>query len=101
MRRGSILSRIAGAGMAAALLGLLVWPFAGRSDLFFWLLAVFAGLTALAGFTILLLTGVDLVLKPRRGARVAPIRIFDIVCGTALLALAYLQLDWLAGQLPA
>ncbi len=101
MRRGSIISRIAGAGMAAAMLGLLIWPFAGRSDVFYWSLTLFAGLAAAAGFTMLVLTGVDLVLKPRRGARVAPIRMFDIVCGTALLAVAYLQVDWLAGQLPA
>jgi hypothetical protein len=97
--RGSVISRILGAGLASAMLALLLWPglnawpWAGGPYLL--LLAV----TALCGLAVLTLTGLDLVLRPRRGDAVRPLRVFDIVSAAILLGFALFQLGWLSGWL--
>ena len=101
MRRGSIISRLTGAGAAAALLALLIWPFSPSSAALVWPLLAFVVVATLAGAGILLLTGVDFLLHPRRGKQVGPIRVFDVVAGAALLAFGLIQLHGLAGHLPA
>jgi hypothetical protein len=94
--RGSVISRFTGIGAAAAILALVVWPFAARWDKAAWPYLVLLGVTALCGLAILLLTGLDLLLRPRRGQEVNPIRVFDIVSGAVLLGFALLQLGWLS-----
>lgn len=94
--RGSIISRFTGIGAAAALLAPVLWPFAARWDKMAWPYLFLLGVTALCGLAILLLTGLDLLLRPRRGQQVNPIRVFDILSGAALLGWALLQLGWLS-----
>jgi hypothetical protein len=101
MGRGSIISRFTGAGAAAALIALLLWPFAGGSDWAVWPFLALLAVAALAGTAVLVLTGADLLLHPRRGEKVSPIRVFDVLSGAALLGFALLQLHWLGGWLPA
>jgi hypothetical protein len=101
MPRGSIISRLTGSGAAAALLALLIRPFSRGSDPLVWPLLALVVVAALAGAAILLLTGADILLHPRRGKRIGPIRVFDIVAGAALLAFGLIQLHSLAGRLPA
>jgi hypothetical protein len=94
--RGSIISRFTGIGAAAAMLALILWPFAARWDKAAWPYLFLLGVTALCGLAILLLTGLDLLIRPRRGQEVNPIRVFDILSGAALLGFALLQLGWLS-----
>jgi hypothetical protein len=97
--RGSVISRFMGFGASAALLALILWPFAARSDRVAWPYLLLLGVTALCGLAILLLTGLDLLLRPRRGQEVHPIRVFDLLSGGALLGFALLQLGWLSAWL--
>jgi hypothetical protein len=97
--RGSVISRFTGIGAAAALLALILWPFAARWDQVDWPYLILLAIAALCGLVILLLTGLDLLLRPRRGPEVNPIRVFDILSGAALLGFALLQLGWLSAWL--
>jgi hypothetical protein len=94
--RGSVISRFTGVGATAAVVALILWPFAARWDSAAWPYLILLGVTALCGLVILLLTGLDLLLRPRRGQQVNPIRVFDILSGAALLGFALLQLGWLS-----
>ncbi len=71
----------AAAGLLAILLSLAGWDF---WDVLFlpWLVAV--AVTAFCGVSILWITMLDMVANPRRGAKVAPIRGFDIAAGLLL-----------------
>ncbi len=100
MPRGSIISRCIAAGVIAFLLSLLLWPLTTRYDPALWPFLALVAIAAAAGIVVLLLTGIDLLLHPRRGERVGPIRVFDVVSGAALLGFALLQLRWLGGWLP-
>jgi hypothetical protein len=97
--RGSVLGRLLGGGAVAALLALILWPVAARWDWagapYFVALAVTAG----CGLGVLLLTGIDMVVHPKRGERVRPMRVFDIVSGAILLGFAMLQMGWLSAWL--
>lgn len=97
--RGSVIGRFLAAGVAAGLLALLFWPVAARWDWaglpYLLLLAV----AALSGLAVLLLTGIDLVLKPRRGEAVRPLRVFDLVSGAVLLGFSLFQIGWLSAWL--
>ena len=101
MPRGSIISRLTGAGAAAALFALALWAFSRESNALVWPLLAFVAVATLAGAAILLLTAADILLHPRRGKSVGPIRVFDVVAGAALLAFGLIQLHSLAGRLPA
>ena len=101
MARGSVISRITGAGFGAALLALLLWPLAARYDSATWPFLALLGLAGLAGTAVLVLTGIDLLFRPRRGERVAPIRVFDVISGAVLLAFPLLELHWISSWLPA
>jgi hypothetical protein len=71
----------AGAGLAAILISLLEWEW--RDSLFLpWFAAV--AVAAVCGLSILWITLIDMVTNPRRGAKVAPIRGFDIAMGLLL-----------------
>ena len=79
----------------------MLWPFypfdLAWQDGLFLAAAIVAGL---CGLTVLLLTAFDILFHPRRGARIRPVRAFDIVLGLGLVALSLLQLRDYAGQLP-
>lgn len=95
------IGRASGLGATAALAGLVVWPFQESSgDALFWPLLAAAGVAGFAGASILAITAGDLLFHRRRGRRLRPVRVFDIVLATLLIALFLAQLDDLAGQLP-
>jgi hypothetical protein len=95
------IGRATGIGASALLLGLVLSAVpAEAGDLLFWLFAGAAAVAALCGASILLITAVDIVLR-RRGTRIRPVRVFDLVFGAAMLLIALLQLDALTGRLPA
>lgn len=69
------------AGLVAIIVSLTSWEL--RENLFLlWLAAV--ALTAFCGVSILWITLLDMVSNPRRGAKVAPLRGFDIAVGLLL-----------------
>jgi hypothetical protein len=87
------ISRAAGAGIASGLAALILWPiFAAYQEPFRWPYVAALGLTAFCGLTILSMTAADLVLRPKRGRRVRPIRAFDIGLGLLLLVPASVTL---------
>jgi len=100
MGRKSVISRFTGAGFAAALLASLLWPAVPRYDAALWPFLGLLAIAAVAGAGVLALTGADLLLHPRRGGEVSPIRVFDVLSGVFLLGYALLQLHWLGGWLP-
>ncbi len=97
MARSSILSRLSGVGYAAVLLALLLWPAVPRYDAVLWPFMALLAVAARAAAAALALTGADLVLHPKRGGEVSPIRVFDVLSGVVLLGFALLQLHWLGG----
>jgi hypothetical protein len=97
--RGSVISRLLAAGAGAALLALVLWPAAARWGAVEAPYLILLGVAAVAGLAVLLLTGLDLILKPRRGEEVRPLRVFDILSGAALLGFSLFQLGWLSGWL--
>lgn len=101
MRGGSVISRLTGTGVAAALLALLLWPAAASYDAVLWPFLALVGIAGLAGAAVLLLTGADLLLRPQRGGEVSPIRVFDVLSGAALLGFALLLVRWTGGWLLA
>lgn len=98
MRR-SVISRFLAAGAGAALVALILWPAAARWKAVGAPYLLLLGVAAVSGLAVLLLTGLDLILKPKRGEEVRPLRVFDIVSGGALLGFALFQLGWLSGWL--
>jgi hypothetical protein len=90
------ISRAAGAGLLSGLAALILWPiFAAYQEPFRWPYMAALALTALCGFSILAMTAADLVLHPKRGQRVIPIRAFDIGLGLLLLVPASVTLGTL------
>ena len=94
------IGRASGIGASAGLLALLVWFLHRAYDGFAWPLAFLASVAGLCGISILTITALDLAFHRRRGQRVLPLRIFDIVLGSALVLLCLVRLDDLRGQLP-
>jgi hypothetical protein len=101
MRGWWTLGRASGVGAGAGSFALLLWPFWARGgEAMLWFFAAFAAVAGLCGVSILLITGIDMVVR-RRGRRIRPVRGFDIVLGLALVMLSVAQLKDAAGQLPA
>jgi hypothetical protein len=95
------IGRASGVGAAAALAGLVLWPVQrAYGDALFWPLLAAAGLAGFCGASILLITVGDLLFHRRRGDRLRPVRVFDIVFATLLMTISIAQLEDLAGQLP-
>jgi uncharacterized iron-regulated membrane protein len=97
--RPSLIGRLLGAGLGAGLLALLAWPVAARWDWAGLPYLVLLAVAALSGLAVLLLTGIDLVVNPRRGEAVRPVRVFDIVSGAVLLGFSLFQIGWLSDWL--
>jgi hypothetical protein len=93
------IKRASGIGASFGLVALLIWPFAlAWPDTLSWPLLGGAAVAGLCGCSILLITVGDLIFHRRRGRRLRPIRAFDLVLGAALLGLALLEADAVAGQ---
>jgi hypothetical protein len=86
------------AGLAALLLWLLERAYGGP---FVPPLYAAAAIAGLCGFSVLLITAVDLIFHRRRGERVRPLRVFDVALGAALILVCLIVLDDLVGQLAA
>ena len=90
-----------GIGVTAELLALILWAFVGPYAILFWPFLLLSLLAGLAGAWIVLATMFDLTFHPPRGERLRPVRGFDLVLGSGLFILAFLQLRDALGQLPA
>ncbi|HEY1606256.1 MAG TPA: hypothetical protein VGF77_11750 [Allosphingosinicella sp.] len=99
MRRWT-LGRAVGVGATLGLLALVLWPFLGPDSLVTWPFVLTACLAGLSGGWIVLATMFDLSFHRPRGERLRPVRAFDLVLGSALFLLAYLELrdalDWIS-----
>ena len=96
------LRRVSGVGATAGLVAFALWPFTGYYGLV--LLTTFtliAGLAALCGFSILLITIRDMATRPRRGSRIRPLRGFDTALALILLVLSWFELHDAIGLFPA
>jgi hypothetical protein len=97
MLRWWTIGRASGVGATAALAALLLWPFyRGRPELLEWPFALAAAVAGVCGASILAITAFDMLFH-RRGARIRPVRGFDLVLGLGLLLLALLQMDDVRG----
>jgi hypothetical protein len=94
------IGRASGIGASAGLLALILWFLHRVYEGFAWPLGLLAAVAGLCGISIFIITALDLAFHRRRGGRIVPLRIFDLVLGSALVVLGLVQLDDLAGQLP-
>ncbi len=92
---------LVGLGVTAELLALALWAFIGPYELLFWPFLLLSILAGLAGAWIVLATMLDLTFHRPSGERLRPVRGFDLVLGSGLFVLAFLQLRDALGQLPA
>jgi multisubunit Na+/H+ antiporter MnhB subunit len=101
MRSGWLLRRLVGSAALVEIFALALWAFALGERRLVWPFLAVAALGGLAGAAILLLTLGDLLFHSRRDERLVPVRVFDVVLGSALVLLAALQLRDAIGVLPA
>lgn len=92
---------LVGLGVTAELLALALWAVLGRYEILVWPMVALSILAGLAGAWVVLATMFDLTFHPPRGERLRPVRGFDLVLGSGLFVLAFLQLRDALGQLPA
>ncbi|HEX8513901.1 MAG TPA: hypothetical protein VF688_12435 [Allosphingosinicella sp.] len=92
---------LVGLAVTAELLALALWALLGWYEALFWPLVLLSILAGLAGAWIVLATMFDLTFHRPRGDRLRPLRGFDLVLGSGLFVLAFLQLRDALGQLPA
>lgn len=92
---------LVGLGATAELLALALWALIRLYEFLFWPLVLLSVVAGLAGAWIVLATMFDLTFHPPRGQRLRPVRGFDLVLGSGLFVLAFLQLRDAFGQLPA
>ena len=97
---GWTIGRASGIGASAGLLALIVSALPRAYDSLAWPLFVLASAAGLCGVSILTITALDIAFHRRRGGRLVPLRIFDVVLGSALLLLCIVQVDDLRGQVP-
>jgi hypothetical protein len=92
-------SRATGIGVSAGLAALLLWPlYAAYQERVIWLFVLALSVSAVCGLSILLITGLDLLLR-RRSQSLRPVRTFDMVVGTILALPSLIQLEALKDQL--
>jgi hypothetical protein len=92
---------LVGLGVSAEILALALWALLGWYEILFWPLVLLSIVAGLAGAWIVLATMFDLTFHRPRGDRLRPLRGFDLVLGSGLFILAFLQLRDALGQLPA
>jgi hypothetical protein len=100
MLGGWTIGRASGIGASTGLLALIAWFLHRAYYGFAWPLGFLAMVAGLCGVSILTIIALDLAFHRRRGERILPLRIFDVVLGSALVLLSLVQLDDLSGQLP-
>lgn len=96
MLRWWTISRAAGLGAIAGLLSIILWLlFAAYQEPFRLAYTAVLAATAFCGLSILGMTMADILLRPRRGGRVIPIRAFDVGLGLLLAVPALVTLNTL------
>jgi hypothetical protein len=98
MRRWTLGSAV-GIGASAGLLALILWPFFAEGEIVSWLLLTAACVAGLCGGWVVVATMVDITFHRPRGERLRPIRAFDLLLGSGLFLLAYLQIRDAFGML--
>jgi hypothetical protein len=91
------IGRAEGVGTVAGFAALILWPVYAAWPQILPLFLLALATAAFCGLSLLLITLFDLARNPRRGTRLVPIRVFDIVLG---LGLAVPSLFELRGLLP-
>ncbi len=86
------LSRAAGVGVAAGLVSMVLWPIYAAQPAALPLFVVALAMTAFCGLSVLAFTLFDLATR-RRGIRLRPVRLFDLVLGLFLSVSSLLVLD--------
>jgi hypothetical protein len=77
--------RASGVGVVTGVISVILWPFSAYyQDLVRALYVVALAVTAFCGASILWITATDILLHPRRGQRMRPVRAFDIALGLLL-----------------
>jgi hypothetical protein len=101
MLKGWTIGRAEGIGAVAGFAALILWPVyaAWAQILPFFLLALM--IAAFCGLSLLVITLFDLARHPRRGTRLVPIRVFDIVLGLGLTVPSLIELRSLLPDLLA
>lgn len=93
MLKGWTIGRATGIGLTAGLIALVLWPvYAAYQERVLWPFIAALGVAAICGLSILLMTGLDIILR-KRGQRVRPVRAFDVIIGLGLSVPALLQLN--------
>jgi hypothetical protein len=97
MLRWWTIGRASGVGASVGLAGLLMWPFfRAHPEVLEWPFGLAAAIAGICGVSILAITAFDTAVH-RRGARIRPVRGFDLVLGLGLVLLGTLQLQDLRG----
>ena len=101
MLKAWTIGRAEGTGTVAGVAALILWPvYAGWAQILPLFLLTLT-IAAFCGLSLLVITLFDLARHRRRGTRLVPIRVFDIVLGLALTVPSLLELRSLLPDLLA
>jgi drug/metabolite transporter (DMT)-like permease len=93
MLRWWTIGRATGVGISAGLAATILWPlYVAYQERVLWPFLAALAVAALCGLSILLISAVDAILKPR-GRSVRPIRAFDVAVGLLLAGPSLIQLN--------
>ncbi len=92
MLRWWTIGRATGVGVSAGLAALVLWPiYAALQERVLWAFLAALAVAAICGLSILLISVLDAVLKPRARS-LRPIRAFDVAVGLLLAVPSLIQL---------
>ena len=80
-------------GIVAGLVAMILWPVYAASNDFLLPFLMALAITGFCGLSVLCITVIDLALHRRRGARLVPIRVFDILLGLLLAIPSLIELN--------
>jgi drug/metabolite transporter (DMT)-like permease len=93
MLRWWTIGRATGVGIVAGLAALVLWPlYAALQERVLWAFLAALAVAAICGVSILLISLLDALLKPR-GRSLRPIRAFDVAVGLLLAGPSLIQLE--------
>jgi len=80
------------AGIIAGVVAMTLWPLYAASNNLLLPFLIALGITGFCGLSVLGITVFDIAVHRRRGARLIPIRVFDIALGLALAVPSLIEL---------
>jgi drug/metabolite transporter (DMT)-like permease len=93
MLRWWTIGRATGVGVTAGLAAVILWPiYAAYQERVLWAFVAALAVAAVCGVSILLITLVDAILKPRARS-LRPIRAFDVALGLLLAGPSLMQIN--------